>query len=101
MKQGSTPSRSKIFISSSQHPDRLLGQPSLLLHNGYWWLLHWQSSSRGIKLTTHLHLMPRSRMVELYLHFPIYTVAYGIIYLQGQLHLIAITVFVLCQVLHH
>jgi hypothetical protein len=23
-----------------------------------------------VKLTTHLHLMPRSRMVEIYLHFP-------------------------------
>jgi hypothetical protein len=25
----------------------------------------------GIKLTSHLHLVPRSRMVELYLHSPI------------------------------
>jgi hypothetical protein len=25
----------------------------------------------GVKLTTHLHLVPRSRMMELYLHFPI------------------------------
>jgi hypothetical protein len=24
---------------------------------------------RGVKLTTHLHLVPRSRMLELYLHF--------------------------------
>jgi hypothetical protein len=27
--------------------------------------------SPGVKLTTHLHLVPRSRMVELYLHCPI------------------------------
>jgi hypothetical protein len=27
--------------------------------------------SPGVKLTTHLHLVPRSRMVELYLHSPI------------------------------
>jgi hypothetical protein len=25
---------------------------------------------RGVKLTTHLHLVPRSRLVELYLHSP-------------------------------
>jgi hypothetical protein len=25
---------------------------------------------RGVKLTTHLHLVPKSRMVELFLHFP-------------------------------
>jgi hypothetical protein len=28
--------------------------------------------SNPVKLTTHLHLMPRSRMVELYLHSPIW-----------------------------
>jgi hypothetical protein len=28
-------------------------------------------SGRGVKLTTHLHLVPRSRKVELYLHSPI------------------------------
>jgi hypothetical protein len=28
-------------------------------------------NGRVVKLTTHLHLVPRSRMVELYLHSPI------------------------------
>jgi hypothetical protein len=28
--------------------------------------------SRGIKLTTQLHIVPWSRLVELYLHSPIY-----------------------------
>jgi hypothetical protein len=28
--------------------------------------------SRGVKIITHLHLVLRSRMVELYLHSPIY-----------------------------
>jgi hypothetical protein len=37
------------------------GGPPSLLYNGY----------RGVKLTTNLHLVPRSRMVELYLHSPI------------------------------
>jgi hypothetical protein len=27
---------------------------------------------RGVKLTTYLHLVPGSRMMELYLHSPIY-----------------------------
>jgi hypothetical protein len=29
-------------------------------------------SGRGVKLTTHLHLVSRSKIVELYLHSPIY-----------------------------
>jgi hypothetical protein len=37
----------------------------------------WGQSGRGVKLTTHLHLMPSSRKVELYLHFPI--CLYGIV----------------------
>jgi hypothetical protein len=27
-------------------------------------------SGKGVKLTTHLHLMPKLRMVELHLHYP-------------------------------
>jgi hypothetical protein len=55
--------------SIRQRPDWLWGSPSLL-SNGYpglfgqWW------SGRDIKPTTHLHLVPTLRMVELYLHFP-------------------------------
>jgi len=30
----------------------------------------WGWSSRGVKLTTHLHLVPSSRMRELFLHSP-------------------------------
>jgi hypothetical protein len=30
-----------------------------------------QHSGRGVELTAHLHLIPMSRMVELYLHYPI------------------------------
>jgi hypothetical protein len=29
-------------------------------------------SSQGVKVTTHFHLVPRSKMVELYLHSPIH-----------------------------
>jgi hypothetical protein len=39
-------------------------------------LFPWVYSGRGVKLTTHLHLVPRSRMLELYFHSPIYL--YGI-----------------------
>jgi hypothetical protein len=28
-------------------------------------------AAKAMKLTTHFHLMPRSRMMELYLHYPI------------------------------
>jgi hypothetical protein len=31
----------------------------------------WGKVAGGLKLTTNLHLVPRSRMVELYHHFPI------------------------------
>jgi hypothetical protein len=53
------------FFSSAQRPDRLWGSPSLL-SSGYRWQSSW-----GMKLTTHLHLMPRSRLAELYLHSPL------------------------------
>jgi hypothetical protein len=45
--------------------------PTSLLSNGYSGLLPWRSNSHGVKLTTHVHLVPRSRMVELYFHSPI------------------------------
>jgi hypothetical protein len=53
------------FIPSPQLPDRLSGPPSLL-SNG-----HWGKSGRGMKLTTHFHLEPRLRKVELHLRSPI------------------------------
>jgi hypothetical protein len=43
------------------------GPPSLLPY-GYLGLFPREQSGRGVKLTTHLQLVPRSRMVELYLH---------------------------------
>jgi hypothetical protein len=63
--QGSIPSRSKRFFSAPQHPDPLQGPPSLP-SNGYQGLF-----SQGVKLTTYLNQVPRSQMVELYLHSPI------------------------------
>jgi hypothetical protein len=57
-----------ILFSSPQCPDRLGGPPSLL-SNGYRRLFPRAQIGRGVKLTTYLHLVPRSRMVELYRHF--------------------------------
>jgi hypothetical protein len=35
------------------------------------WVVRPGYTSRSMKLTIHLHLLPRLRMVELYLHSPI------------------------------
>jgi hypothetical protein len=53
------PVGSRIFSSKSR-PDRLWCPPSLL-SNRYRGLLFPGSSGRGVKLTTHLQLVPRSR----------------------------------------
>jgi len=42
-------------------PDRLWDPPSLI-YNGYQGLFAWGWSGRNVKLTTHLHPLPRSRM---------------------------------------
>jgi hypothetical protein len=60
----------KQIFSTPQHLDQLWGPPSLL-SNGYHGMYSRGKSSGDVKLTTHLHLVPRSRMVELYLHSPI------------------------------
>jgi len=49
------------FFSSPPRPDRRWGPPSLL-SNGNQGLFPWGQSGRGVKLTTPLHPVPRSRM---------------------------------------
>jgi hypothetical protein len=49
-----------IIFSSPYRPDRLWGPP-ILLSNGYRVLFPRALSGRGVKLTTHLQLVPRSR----------------------------------------
>jgi hypothetical protein len=58
-------------FSPPQRPDRLWGTPSLLFRGQRGLFLPRGWSGRDVKLRTHLHLVPRSRNVELYLHFPI------------------------------
>jgi hypothetical protein len=53
------PVGSRIF-SSPRHPVRLWGPPSVLA-NGYRAFFPRRSSGRGLKLTTYLHLVMRSR----------------------------------------
>jgi hypothetical protein len=67
--RGSIPGRGKRLVSTPQRPDRLWGPPSLL-YNVYLGPFQGGLSGRGMKLTTHLRLTPRSRMVELYFHSP-------------------------------
>jgi hypothetical protein len=61
------PVRSKRFLYSPRSPDRLLSPPTLL-SNGFTASFPSGKNSLGVKLTTHLHLVPRSIMVELYFH---------------------------------
>jgi hypothetical protein len=53
-----------IFLSP-QRPVRLRGPPSLLFYGFR------GKSGRGVKLTTHFHLVLRSRILEIYLRSPI------------------------------
>jgi hypothetical protein len=62
---------SERFLSSQRRPARLWGAPSPLC-KGYRGSLSRGQSARGVNLTTHLHLLPNSRMVELYLYSPIH-----------------------------
>jgi hypothetical protein len=65
--RSSIPVMCKRFISSPKHSDLLWG-PTIILFSEYRGQFPLGKSGRGVKLTTHLPLVPRSKMVELYLH---------------------------------
>jgi hypothetical protein len=55
----------KTFCFTTEHPVQFW-VPSSLLYNGYW-----GQRGRGVVLNTNLHLVPGTRMLELYFQFPI------------------------------
>jgi hypothetical protein len=57
----SSPCMGREFFSLSLRSDRFWG-PQSLLSNGLQRLFPWGQSGRGVKLTTHFHLIPTSRM---------------------------------------
>jgi hypothetical protein len=66
----SIPGRGKRFFVTPKLPDRLWCPPGLL-YNVCRMLFPRRWSGKEVKLTTYLDLVPRSRMVELYLQSPI------------------------------
>jgi hypothetical protein len=60
----------KTIFCAPQRPDRLRAPPASYT-TATLGSLPGCKKSWGVKLTTHLHPLPRSRMVELYLHSPI------------------------------
>jgi hypothetical protein len=65
--RGSIAVRDARFFSTLCCPGRLRGQPSLLSKR-YRLIFRGCKADLAVELTTHLHLMPTSRMVELYFH---------------------------------
>jgi len=66
MIQGSIPGRGKRFFSSPTRPDWLWGPPSLLFNGYRWWGGH------GMKLATHLQLLPGLRTCAAVPLLPLY-----------------------------
>jgi hypothetical protein len=75
------PVGTRVSFSTPQRPDRLCWP---LLFNEYRGLFLRGWSGQGAKLTTDLHLVPRSRMVELYLHSPYVFMAWCWIKYRGK-----------------
>jgi hypothetical protein len=67
--QGSIPSPGKRFFSSSQLPDRFWGSPTVLSKRYH--RFFFGNKGAGVQSwSTHFHLTPGWRFMELYLHFP-------------------------------
>jgi hypothetical protein len=67
--RGSIPDRGNtFFVNSTAFKSSLV---TLILSSVYGDSFPRGKNGRGVKLITHLHLVPRLRMVKLYLHSPI------------------------------
>jgi hypothetical protein len=66
-----------IFLYSTAYRPAL--EPPSRLSNGYRGLFPRGESGKSVKLITHLHLVLRSRMAELYLHSPHVFMAWALI----------------------
>jgi hypothetical protein len=62
--RGSVLGRGKRFFSSPRRPEQISYPMGTVVPSK-------EEKRPGRELTTNLHLVPRSRMVELYFHFPI------------------------------
>jgi hypothetical protein len=63
------PGRDKGFFSTPKLPKTPLAPPRLLFRE-YWWLCTRANGDRSVKPIINLHLLPRFRIVDLYLHSP-------------------------------
>jgi hypothetical protein len=79
--RNSIPGKGKRFFSTPQRLECIWGPPNLL-SNGCHGLCPRVCSGRGVKLTTYLYLMPRSRMLELFLHSPYVFMAWCLVLLS-------------------
>jgi hypothetical protein len=73
------------IFSSAKYLDWLWVSPTLP-SNAYWGFSP-GLSAWGLNLITHLHPAMTLRMIELFLHFPIYFDGIVLNYAQGQLYL--------------
>jgi hypothetical protein len=81
--RGSIPDIGRVFFFQTLCPDRHWGPPSLLYNRYQGVLSLGVKRGQGVTLTTHPHLLPRSRMSRSYTSSPPWTVA-GQLYFYSQ-----------------